>query len=39
MEKKKVVAARKTGAGKVSVKVEKKAPARKAAPRPWPTPR
>ncbi len=31
MEKKKVVAARKTGAGKLTVKVEKKAPARKAA--------
>jgi RNA polymerase-binding transcription factor DksA len=34
MEKKKVVAARKTGAGKVTVKVEKKAPVRKAAPAP-----
>ncbi|HVP39225.1 MAG TPA: TraR/DksA C4-type zinc finger protein [Candidatus Saccharimonadales bacterium] len=29
MEKKKIVAARKTGAGRVSVKVEKKAPARR----------
>ena len=34
MEKKKVVAARRTGAGKVSVKVEKKAPARKKPPAP-----
>ncbi|MBI5836302.1 MAG: TraR/DksA C4-type zinc finger protein [Candidatus Eisenbacteria bacterium] len=34
MEKKKVVAARKTPAGKVSVKVEKKAPAKKAPPAP-----